>query len=66
MRYQDLRRPRGAGALWLELRLLLSRSVAGRAPMGRVDSLSDHQLRDIGLDPRSVDDEPVPLWRIQR
>jgi hypothetical protein len=66
MRYQDLRRPRGAGEFWLRVRLWLARPVSWRAPVGRIESLSDHQLRDLGLDPRSTDGDQVSFWRLVR
>lgn len=65
MRYQDPRLLAGAGMLLLELRLWLARSRTRPAPVGRTDALSDHQLKDIGLDGRAADEPPVAYWRLR-
>ena len=64
MRYQDLRRPRGIESLWLNLRLRMTHRR--RPPLADVASLSDHQLRDIGLEPQEDPTETVVFWRLKR
>ncbi len=66
MRYQDLRRPRGAGEFWLQLRLWLARPFPAQAPIGRLDGLSEHQLKDLGLASCRSDTDPLPFWRLSR
>jgi hypothetical protein len=50
MRYEDVRRLRGAESVWLRLKLWLCSAYAGsRSPTADLNHLSDHERRDIGL-----------------
>ncbi len=69
MRYEDLRRERGIGSLWLRLRLAGTRPVLRRSDRsaGDLTHLSEHQLKDIGLERRDLPGlhrASVPYWRI--
>lgn len=51
MKYDDVRRLRGVGGVWLRLKFWLSRGPSPRRPViTNLSHLSDHQRRDIGLD----------------
>ena len=67
MRYEDLRRERGIGSLWLRLRLARTRPVLKRsdAPVGDLTLLSESQLKDIGLERHDLPGESVSYWRIR-
>ncbi len=60
MRYDDARRLRGVGSVWLRLKLWLRPAFRRTRPViWDFDALSDHERRDIGLP------EPVRFmdWR---
>ncbi len=67
MRYEDLRRERGIGSLWLRLRLARARPVSRQSerPTGDLTSLSDRQLKDIGLERHDLPGESMSYWRIR-
>jgi hypothetical protein len=61
MRYEDVRRSRGRDGVWLRLRQAIWVACA-RRNTGRLDGLSDHQLKDIGL---LGFERPADWWRFR-
>jgi len=63
MRYEETRRMRGIGSVWLRLKLWLRRAPRQTKPViWDLGALSDHERRDIGLP------EPIRYmdWRALR
>ena len=63
MRYEDVRRSRGADGLFSRLRLFFRALPNRRTPISSVTDLSDRERADIGV-PLGFD-RPVDWWRFR-